>query len=104
MNQLRLDLPRELYPVGFWHWLEKNEHIYRAFKVRAFRMALTGRKRYSARAIVHSIRWETDLKDSKIEFKINNNYISGLARLFMSEYGERYPKFFQLRDSLGIDE
>ena len=104
MHQQTLDLPRDAYPAGFFHWLQSNEHIYKAFKVLTFRMAMTGRKYYSARAIVEIIRWKTDLKDSTVEFKINNNFVSGMARLFMSEYGDRYPGFFKLRDSLGFDE
>ena len=97
-------IERDGYPAGFWHWLARNEHIYAAFKIEAIRMALTGRKRYSARTITEVLRWQTDLKDSETTFKINGNYVPGMARLFMSEYGERFPGFFQLRDSLGRDE
>ena len=67
-------------------------------------MAMKGRTHYGAKTIVEVLRYETDLRDSEQTFKLNNNYTSGLARLFMSEHGERYPKFFQLRDSLGRDE
>ena len=52
---------------------------------------------------MESIRWKTDLSDSDKTFKINNDYTPGMARLFMSEYGEKYPGFFKLRDSLGRD-
>lgn len=103
MNQAALQFEDDGYPVGFWHWLRQNEHIYSAFKCLAFEMALTGRTRYSARTIVEGIRWKTDLSDTDKTFKVNNNYTSGLARLFMSEYGEKYQGFFQLRDSLGRD-
>src|SRR5210317_391777 len=99
-----IDFPRDTYPAGFWRWLTENEHIYDAFKIEAIRMALTGRKRYSARTIVELLRWQSDLKDSDKTFKINGNYVPGMARLFMQEYGERFPNFFQLRDSLGYDE
>ena len=64
---------------------------------------MKGRKRYSARTIVECIRWDTDIKDTEKTFKINDHYTPGMARLFMSEYGEKYPRFFQLRDSLGRD-
>jgi hypothetical protein len=104
MTQNLLNFPSDNYPNGFWKWLQTNGHIYDAFKIEAIRMAMTGRKRYSARTIIEILRWRTDLKDSDVTFKINDHYTPGMARLFMSEYGERFPKFFNLRDSLGRDE
>jgi len=109
MNQATLNLPapkeQMKYPNGFWTWMDKkqNQDIYFEFVKRAKQMAQV-RKRYSARAIVHAIRWDTDLQDSDVQFRINNNYISGMARLFMKLHGADHPKFFQLRDSLGMDE
>lgn len=104
MNQNIIKFPNDGYPAGFWKWLKENEHIYLAFKIEAIRMALTGRKRYSARTIVEVLRWQTDLRDSDTTFKINDHYTPGMARLFLAEYGKRFPEFFQLRDSLGRDE
>lgn len=103
MNQVSIDFHsnEEGYPDNFWRWLRDNEHVYRAFKAYAFRMAMKGRKHYGAKTIVEVLRYETDLRDSEVTFKLNNNYTSGMARLFMAEYGEQYPGFFQLRDSLG---
>lgn len=106
MNQgaLQFDFDDDGYPVNFWRWLRVNRHIYKAFKVYAFEMAMTGRKRYSARTIVERIRWNTDLSDTETTFKINDHYTPGMARFFMSEYGEKYPRFFRLRNSQGLDE
>ena len=67
-------------------------------------MAETGRKHYSARTIVELLRWQTDLKDSDKTFKINDHFTPGMARLFMSEHGKRYPDFFRLRNGIGWDE
>lgn len=100
---LNFTTDRDGYPAGFWKWLESNEPVYRAFCSHAFRMAMRNRKRYSAKTIVELIRWNTDLSDSEKTFKINNSYTSGMARLFMAEYGDRYPGFFSLRDSRGND-
>jgi hypothetical protein len=88
---------RDSYPANFFRWIQDNKHIYAAFKVRALEMALTGRKRYSARTIVELIRWTTDLKDSELTFKINDHYTPGMARMFMAEYSHKYPDFFELR-------
>lgn len=84
------------YPDGFFAWLPKNSHIYQEFESRALRMARR-RLRYSARTIVEVIRWETDLEDSEVGFKINDHYTPGMARLWMATHGEKYPKFFEIR-------
>lgn len=90
------------YPDGFFHWLAENPKIWAAFSVKAHQMAQL-RKHYSARAIIHVIRWETELKDSDVIFKINNNWTPGLARLFMYIY-PRYKGFFQIRNQQGLNE
>jgi len=97
MNQANFNLEPDPYPSGFEFWLRKNAHIYRAFEYRALEMAMSGRKRYSARCIIESIRYDTDLSDSGVLFKCDGNHVPGLARLFLEKYGERFPKFFELR-------
>lgn len=100
-TQMLYDDLTDGFPAGFSKWLSENKRIYAAFKVKALEMALSGRKRYSARTIVEVIRWNTDLSDSGITFKINDHYTPGMAKLFMREFGDRYPEFFQLRSGHG---
>ncbi len=89
---LNLDFDRNFerlkpeYPAGFWHWLENNEHIYEAFVRLAMEGQSKGLKRWSARAIIHVLRWQTAMEDSDKLFKINNIYTPGLSRLAMAEY------------------
>jgi len=85
------------YPDGFWYWLSKNCKVYREFERRALQMARTNRKRYSARTIVETMRWTSDIVDSETTFKINDHYTPGMARLWMNTHGGQYPKFFELR-------
>ena len=87
------------YPAGFFHWLNSNKHIYRAFSNKALAMARTGRPRYSARTLVEVLRWDTDLADTSTTFKIDNDMIPGMARLWLKIWGTDYPKFFALRDN-----
>tara|TARA_B100001123_G_C15308530_1_gene1023520 strand:+ start:1105 stop:1389 length:285 start_codon:yes stop_codon:yes gene_type:complete len=87
---------QEKYPKGFFRWLESNRHIFREFERAGLRMAMR-RSKYSARTIIETIRWETDLSDSS-RFKINDRFTPGLARLWMHFHGEHYPGFFQLRE------
>ena len=103
MNQPQLQFGGDSYPQGFWYWLRNNAHIHRAFERMALEMAMSGREHYSARTIIEAIRWNTDLSDTDKQFKINNVYVPGLARLFMERHGERVPRFFQIRNSMGFD-
>lgn len=92
---------RDEYPPGFFRWLDTTEgfRIWQEFEERALQMALK-RKHYSGQSIIEVIRWHTSLKDGT-EFKINNNWIAGLSRLWLHNYGHVYPNFFRIRDTLG---
>jgi len=92
------------YPDGFHHWLRTHEGqlVWADFQNRALQMAKV-RARYSATAIAQVIRWDTALRGGD-DFKLNNNWIPGLARHWLSIHGREHPGFFQLRDSLGYDQ
>jgi hypothetical protein len=86
------------YPEGFFHWLTQNQHIWKAFNNKALMMATYGkRKRYSARTIIEVMRWDSDLREKNKLFKISNNMVPGLARLWMAKHGANHPKFFSIR-------
>lgn len=104
MTHPALDIAEQCkYPNGFWPWFYANQQVWNAFRIRAIRMALMGRKTYSARTIIENVRWDTEIKDSTVHFKINDHFTPGLARYWMHVYGERWSGFFKLRDSLGRD-
>ena len=84
------------FPIGFFFWLQDNQHIWKAFEQRALEMAQV-RSHYSARTIIEVLRWNSDLADKDVTFKINDHSIPGLSRLWMKKHGEDYPKFFELR-------
>lgn len=92
------------YPPGFHHWLKSAEGqiIWIDFEKRALQMAQR-RSRYSATAIAQVIRWHTALRGGD-DFKLNNNWIPGLARHWLSIHGRKHPGFFQLRDGLGHND
>jgi hypothetical protein len=102
MNQAQLDLPnveQQLkFPDGFWLWINENKHIYDEFEKRALEMTKY-RERYSARTIVEVLRWNSDLRQGCPLFKISNNMIPGMARLWMMNHGRDNPGFFQLKPS-----
>ena len=73
-----------------------NPHVYASFTELARRMRATGKKRYSAQAIIYVLRWEYDLKTQGDVFEINNDFTSIYARLLCIEDSE-FLHFFELR-------
>jgi hypothetical protein len=87
------------YPEGFFWWLRENFHIWKAFEEKAYMMAAVAKRpRYSARTIIEVMRWDSDIREKKPLFKISNNMVPGLARLWMAKHGKNHPKFFQLQE------
>lgn len=84
------------FPPKFPQWLEANFGIWRAFAGKAFTIRRR-RERYSARTIVETMRWESDLReDAKTSpFKIQNDAVPGMARLFNALTSS---EFFSLRE------
>lgn len=77
---------------------EKNGSVYFKFFDYANRALCRGFKKYSAVTIIHTIRWEEDLKsDSGEVFKINNDYIALYARLLIWHH-PIFKDFFELRE------
>ena len=81
----------------FMAFHEANTLVYQTFCRRAFQMIQSGRKHYSARAIMEVVRWDIDLKTDDKEFKLNNNHIPYYARMFMLAYPQ-HDGFFRIRD------
>lgn len=81
-------------PLGFClvteGWLLKNKYIWLEFYNAAERIRLSGRQRYGAKAITEWMRFETAIRDASVIFKINNNHVSGLARLYNRVCGVDY--------------
>lgn len=57
-----------------------------------------GFARYSARAILHRIRWHHHLEKGNREFKANNNWTPAMARWVIARHPEM-KAFFELRSS-----
>lgn len=76
----------------FEQWLEENQHIFDAFCVEALKVKNIGFKHYSARTIIKFLRHHTNLREASGGFKINNDAVPHMARLF----GEKYPNFHDL--------
>ena len=79
-----------------------NPEVYRLFTRFAAEAMAAGHKRMSADAIMHRVRWETDVVTRGAGgmngkgLKINNNHIAYYARLYASESGNN--DFFTFRE------
>lgn len=93
----RVDLTGPLFTDGFADWISINDHIWKAFVSEAGKVYNQGRRHYSARTIVEVLRHNSTLREASGEWKINNNRVPDMARLYMKHFPER-DGFFQLRD------
>lgn len=89
--------PREQIPPGFWDWLGENPTLWSTFATLAMRAA-GSRPRYSARTVIEVMRWNTDILEAGGSFKIGNNHVPHMARLFNHLVGR---EFFSLRENGG---
>jgi hypothetical protein len=75
--------------IEFDNWLIENNHIFEAFCDEAFKVWNKGYAHYSARTIVEFLRHHTNLREKSGGFKINNDAVPYMARLF----GKTYPLY-----------
>lgn len=73
------------FKSGFRNWLDMNYHVYAIFEQHALAI---GRRRdhYSARTIIEHMRFDEDVREDKElseGFKLNNNGVPDMARLFV---------------------
>lgn len=85
------------YLRGFPVWLDLNWHIWERFRVEADAIRARGRAHYAARTIAEYLRHQTMLREAAdFEFKLNNNNVPDLARLYMT-LNPAAAGFFHLR-------
>jgi len=86
----------------FWDFLEHNRAIYIAFCHSTLQIRRTGITHYSTRAIIHHVRFETDLREGPDStFKVNDHWTPYLARILGGELRELMvleQPFFELRE------
>ncbi len=66
------------------------------FEELALEVAARGYSRYSARTILHRLRWHFHIEQGSRDFKCNDHWSPTLARWFMDQHPE-YPNFFETR-------
>ena len=85
------------YLPTFAAWLEANWHIWLGFRDQANAIRARGRSHYAARTIAEYLRHQTMLREAAdYVFKLNNNNVPDLARLYMA-LNSSAVGFFHLR-------
>jgi hypothetical protein len=79
----------------FLAWLDDNWAIWSEFCQLAALARSKGRTRWSARAILHVLRWNRMLRDAGGVWKVNNNWSAPMSRLYNHLAGF---DFFQERE------
>lgn len=72
-------------------------HICDKFAELTLQVRALGIKKYSARAILHRLRWHYQIDRGDIHFKVNNNYSARLSRWFMKNHFGMHG-FFETRE------
>ena len=81
---------------GFSVFHTNNPKVYELFRKFTLEVINRGYEHYSADAIMHRVRWETNVVKCHRQFKINNNFVTFYARLFMAEFPQ-HEGFFETR-------
>lgn len=88
-------LTEQSIDAAFHRFNIENPHVRILFCGFAFELLLRGRSG-SAKLIFERMRWEYLISTTDVEFKLNNNYTSRMARLAMDTYPS-LRGFFELR-------
>lgn len=76
--------------LTFEEWLAANPEIWKEFCALADKMRAK-RPQWSARAVLHVLRWHRALRDTTDPlFKINNNWSAAMARKYNAERGVQF--------------
>lgn len=76
-----------------------NPRVFSLFERFALQAARAGRTRYSARTIIHRIRWYVEVETTGDHFKVNNDYSPFYARMFVRKW-PMYKDLFEMRTSV----
>lgn len=81
----------------FIEWFFDNEKAWAAFK-RFASFCFLNKKKVGAKAVAERVRWETEIENNG-EFKVNNNYVAYMARLYNANIKKEY---FETREVRGL--
>jgi hypothetical protein len=84
----------------FAQFHQENPHVYQLFKRFAFEAIGARRGRFSARTILHRIRWYTSVETNDPDgFKVNDHWSPYYGRMFVRDHPE-HEGFFETRRAI----
>jgi len=93
---MSLEPSHPVYPDGV------PVEVYQLFEKLALDLIEKGFDHYSARALLHQIRWHHHVERGDRGFKANNNWTPAMARWFMKKFPQ-HKGFFELRERTEIE-
>lgn len=85
---------------AFREHLKEDNSVYEAFKQIAFKKKQQGFRHYSADALLHIARHETEERHGTGSFKVNNNFSTLYARALATKHPE-FKDWFEFRKARG---
>lgn len=98
-QQLELGVTKHPAREKFEQFDNENPYAWELFKQFTFEAIRNGHRQFSIALVTERIRWETVMKSSDSDFKINNNHKAFFARKFHEEY-PMYNGIFRTRPSV----
>lgn len=89
--------------AAFRRFHKKNPGVWRAFREYADLLRAGGREHYSSRTIVAVLRFNSDLKTTDADCKINNNFSVYYGRMYLAVTPEA-GEFFKLRHRISTEK
>lgn len=91
--------------AAFWRFHADNPSVYLLFDRFTHQILAAGFQRYSADAVMHRIRWHTNIVARNPALRMSNNHAAYYARLWMAN-NPRHTALFELRavTSAGDDD
>jgi hypothetical protein len=81
---------------AFWRFHHDHPNVYLLFDKFARQILAAGFRRYSADAVIHRIRWHTNIVARTPELRFTNNHAAYYARLWMHN-NPSHAGLFELR-------
>lgn len=88
---------------AFWRFHADHPHVYLLFDKFAMQIIAAGYQRYSADAVIHRIRWHTNIVARNPTLRMSNNHASYYARLWMRN-NPHHTQLFELRAVTAPDD
>lgn len=86
--------------AAFQNYHKQNPQIWEAFQKYAFEMTKVI-EQYGAKSIMERVRWQHHIENPGRPFKVNNDFTSLYARLFIYHYPQ-FENFFEFRTLTGL--